>query len=217
MLDWIGCALAAAATGRSHPARRAAGNRRQAAGDRARPQAQARPARRAARQRPDGPRARLTTTPTWAAWCCTPVRRCSPRCSRWPSARRSAAPDLMLAYAVGFEAGVRSGRTAPGHHKGGWHLTGTLGSIAAGVAVRQAARSRRAAAHLRDGHRGDPGRRHAAEPRHHVQVVPRRQGGVNGVLAALLAERGFDFDAGDHRGQARLLAHLQRRRGARAS
>src|SRR5258705_11514353 len=42
--------------------------------------------------------------------------------------------DLMLAYAVGFEAGVRSGRTAPGHHKGGWHLTGTLGSIAAGVA-----------------------------------------------------------------------------------
>src|SRR5258708_1448964 len=43
--------------------------------------------------------------------------------------------DLMLAYAVGFEAGVRSGRTAPGHHKGGWHLTGTLGSIAAGAAV----------------------------------------------------------------------------------
>jgi hypothetical protein len=42
--------------------------------------------------------------------------------------------ELMLAYAVGFEAGVRSGRTAPGHHKGGWHLTGTLGSIAAGVA-----------------------------------------------------------------------------------
>src|SRR3977135_1773341 len=40
--------------------------------------------------------------------------------------------DLMRAYAVGFEAGVRSGRTAPGHHKGGWHLTGTLGSIAAG-------------------------------------------------------------------------------------
>src|ERR1700720_3204512 len=42
--------------------------------------------------------------------------------------------DLMLAYAVGFEAGVRAGRTAPGHHRGGWHLTGTLGSIAAGAA-----------------------------------------------------------------------------------
>src|SRR4029434_1039059 len=43
--------------------------------------------------------------------------------------------EFMLAYAVGFEAGVRSGRAAPGHHKGGWHLTGTLGSIAAGVAA----------------------------------------------------------------------------------
>src|SRR5262245_28762835 len=43
--------------------------------------------------------------------------------------------ELMLAYAIGFEAGVRSGRTAPGHHKGGWHLTGTLGSIAAGAAA----------------------------------------------------------------------------------
>src|ERR1700728_4837732 len=42
--------------------------------------------------------------------------------------------DFMLAYAVGFEAGVRAGRTAPGHHKGGWHLTGTLGTIAAGAA-----------------------------------------------------------------------------------
>src|SRR3954463_9735915 len=29
--------------------------------------------------------------------------------------------EFMLAYATGFEAGVRSGRTAPGHHKGGWH------------------------------------------------------------------------------------------------
>ena len=43
--------------------------------------------------------------------------------------------DFMLAYAIGFEAGVRTGRTAPGHHKGGWHLTGTLGSIAAGAAA----------------------------------------------------------------------------------
>src|ERR1700724_2519591 len=42
--------------------------------------------------------------------------------------------DLMLAYAVGFEAGVRTGWSAPGHHKGGWHLTGTLGTIAAGAA-----------------------------------------------------------------------------------
>jgi 2-methylcitrate dehydratase PrpD len=42
--------------------------------------------------------------------------------------------DLALAYAVGFEAGVRCGQAAPEHHAGGWHLTGTLGSVAAAAA-----------------------------------------------------------------------------------
>ena len=42
--------------------------------------------------------------------------------------------DIILAYVLGFEAGVRVGQTAPSHHDGGWHLTGTLGTIAAGVA-----------------------------------------------------------------------------------
>ncbi len=42
--------------------------------------------------------------------------------------------DLMLGYVAGFEAGVRTGRGAPNHHGGGWHLTGTLGAIAAGAA-----------------------------------------------------------------------------------
>jgi len=42
---------------------------------------------------------------------------------------------LICAYAAGFEAGVRVGQAAPGHHAGGWHLTGTLGSIAAGAAA----------------------------------------------------------------------------------
>ena len=42
---------------------------------------------------------------------------------------------LICAYAAGFEAGVRVGQSAPGHHDGGWHLTGTLGSIAAGAAA----------------------------------------------------------------------------------
>jgi 2-methylcitrate dehydratase PrpD len=43
--------------------------------------------------------------------------------------------DFMLAYAVGFEAGVRVGQASPGHHKGGWHLTGTLGTLAASAAT----------------------------------------------------------------------------------
>ena len=43
--------------------------------------------------------------------------------------------DLIAAYALSFEAGVRVGKAAPAHHDGGWHLTGTLGSISAGIAV----------------------------------------------------------------------------------
>jgi 2-methylcitrate dehydratase PrpD len=100
--------------------------------------------------------------------------------------------DFMLAYAVGFEAGVRSGRTAPGHHKGGWHLTGTLGTIAAGAASgkllqldpQQLTYAMGIAATQAAGmqqNRGTMGKSfHAGKA------------ASNGVLAALLAERGFD-------------------------
>lgn len=40
--------------------------------------------------------------------------------------------ELIAAYVAGFEVGVRAGQGAPTHHDGGWHLTGTLGAIAAG-------------------------------------------------------------------------------------
>lgn len=49
--------------------------------------------------------------------------------------RPTSGKDLVVAYAAGFEAGVRCGQAAPAHHAGGWHLTGTLGSTAAGVAA----------------------------------------------------------------------------------
>jgi 2-methylcitrate dehydratase PrpD len=100
--------------------------------------------------------------------------------------------DFMLAYATGFEAGVRSGRTAPGHHKGGWHLTGTLGTIAAGAACGKLLKLDRQrltytlgiaatqAAGMQQ-NRGTMGKSfHAGKA------------AANGVLAALLAERGFD-------------------------
>ena len=100
--------------------------------------------------------------------------------------------ELMLAYAVGFEAGVRSGRTAPGHHKGGWHLTGTLGSIAAGVAGGRLLRL--------DGQRltyamGIAATQAAGLQQNRGTMCKSFHAGKaasNGVLAALLAERGFD-------------------------
>jgi 2-methylcitrate dehydratase PrpD len=100
--------------------------------------------------------------------------------------------EFMLAYAVGFEAGVRSGRTAPGHHKGGWHLTGTLGSIAAGVAAGKLLRldPQRLAYTM-----GIAATQAAGMQQNRGTMCKSFHAGkaaANGVLAALLAERGFD-------------------------
>jgi 2-methylcitrate dehydratase PrpD len=100
--------------------------------------------------------------------------------------------DFMLAYAVGFEAGVRAGRTAPGHHKGGWHLTGTLGSIAAGVAAgtllgldaQKLTYAMGIAATQAGGMQQNRGTM--------CKSLHAGKAASNGVLAALLAERGFD-------------------------
>jgi 2-methylcitrate dehydratase PrpD len=100
--------------------------------------------------------------------------------------------QFMLAYAAGFEAGVRSGRTAPGHHKGGWHLTGTLGSIAAGVAggkllgldAQKLTYAMGVAATQAGGMQQNRGTM--------CKSLHAGKAASNGVLAALLAERGFD-------------------------
>jgi 2-methylcitrate dehydratase PrpD len=100
--------------------------------------------------------------------------------------------DLMLAYAVGFEAGIRAGRTAPGHHKGGWHLTGTLGSMAAGVAAgkligldtQKLTYAMGIAATQAGGMQQNRGTM--------CKSFHAGKAAQNGVLAALLAERGFD-------------------------
>jgi len=105
---------------------------------------------------------------------------------------RVAGTDLMLAYAAGFEAGVRSGRAAPGHHKGGWHLTGTLGSIAAGVAcgrllgldAQRLTYAMGIAATQASGMQQNRGTM--------CKSFHAGKAAQNGALAALLAERGFD-------------------------
>ena len=100
--------------------------------------------------------------------------------------------DLMLAYAVGFEGGIRSGLTAPGHHKGGWHLTGTLGTLAAAVAggkligldSQKLTYAMGVAATQAAGMQQNRGTM--------CKSFHAGKAAQNGVLAALLAERGFD-------------------------
>ena len=45
--------------------------------------------------------------------------------------RHSRGEDMIVALAAAFEAGIRTGQAMPQHHRGGWHLTGTLGTVAA--------------------------------------------------------------------------------------
>jgi 2-methylcitrate dehydratase PrpD len=111
---------------------------------------------------------------------------------RTPDGRPTSGADLMLAYAVGFEAGIRAGRTAPGHHKGGWHLTGTLGTIAAGVAAgkligldtQKLTYAMGIATTQAAGLQQNRGTM--------CKSFHAGKSAQNGMLAALLAERGFD-------------------------
>lgn len=100
--------------------------------------------------------------------------------------------DLIVAYAAGFEAGVRAGRGAPAHHEGGWHLTGTLGTIAAGAGCARllgldAARVTHAI--------GIAATQAAGMQQNRGTLCKSLHAGkaaASGLLAALLAERGFD-------------------------
>jgi 2-methylcitrate dehydratase PrpD len=100
--------------------------------------------------------------------------------------------DFISSYVAGFEAGVRTGQAAPRHHDGGWHLTGTLGAIAAGAAA------------------GKLIGLDALQMTHALGIAATQSAGMqqnrgtmcksfhagkaasSGVLAALLAQQGFD-------------------------
>jgi 2-methylcitrate dehydratase PrpD len=107
-------------------------------------------------------------------------------------ARNVTGRDLIAAYAAGFEAGVRVGKASPGHHDGGWHLTGTLGTIAAGVA---AARLIGLDAQGMTYAMGLAATQAAGMQQNRGTMAKSFHAGraaSNGLLAALLAEQGFD-------------------------
>jgi 2-methylcitrate dehydratase PrpD len=100
--------------------------------------------------------------------------------------------QMLLAYAVGFEAGIRVGRTAPNHLESGWHLTGTLGSIAAAAASAKLL--------ALDGKQIDHamaiGATQAAGMQQNRGTMCKSfhagKAGMNGLLAGLLAQKGFN-------------------------
>jgi 2-methylcitrate dehydratase PrpD len=100
--------------------------------------------------------------------------------------------ELICAYVGGFEAGVRAGQGAPAHHDGGWHLTGTLGSIAAGAACGRLLRlDAKALTHAV----GVATTQAAGMQQNRGTMCKSFHAGkaaANGALAALLAARGFN-------------------------
>jgi 2-methylcitrate dehydratase PrpD len=100
--------------------------------------------------------------------------------------------EFLLAYAAGFEAGVRIGQAAPGHHRQGWHLTGTLGTFAASAA---AAKLLRLDAAQTTHAFGIGGTQAAGMQQNRGTMCKSFHAGkaaANGILAARLAQRGFD-------------------------
>jgi 2-methylcitrate dehydratase PrpD len=100
--------------------------------------------------------------------------------------------DFIAAYVAGFEAGVRIGQAAAEHHPGGWHLTGTLGTFAAGAAV---AKLFGLDAQKMTHALGIAGTQAAGMQQNRGTMCKSFHAGraaSNGLLAALLAEKGFD-------------------------
>jgi 2-methylcitrate dehydratase PrpD len=100
--------------------------------------------------------------------------------------------SFLLAYATAFEAGVRVGHTAPRHLERGWHLTGTLGTIAAAVAAGKMLKlDGRPLAHAMA-----IGATQAAGMQQNRGTMCKSfhsgKAASNGILAALLAKEGFD-------------------------
>jgi 2-methylcitrate dehydratase PrpD len=120
---------------------------------------------------------------------------------------------LICAYAAGFEAGVRVGQAAPGHHDGGWHLTGTLGTIAAGAAAGKllgldAQRMTHALGIAATQSAGMQQNRGTMCKSFHAG-----RAASSGLLAALLAQQGFDSSeeiVEGKRGFARIYSNVAR-------
>jgi len=46
---------------------------------------------------------------------------------------KSSGKQWIASIVAAFEGGIRTGQAMPNHHRGGWHLTGTLGTVAATI------------------------------------------------------------------------------------
>ncbi|RWR03046.1 hypothetical protein ED28_04405 [[Pantoea] beijingensis] len=120
--------------------------------------------------------------------------------------RHLSGQDVLTAYVAGFETGARVARAAgPSHYQSAWHVTGTMGHVAAAAAAANALKlSTEAATHalgcsatqaagIREVYGSDTKALHPAKA------------AMDGVLSALLAEAGFTSTDTAIEGQRGLL------------
>ncbi len=100
--------------------------------------------------------------------------------------------DLLTAYALAFEAGVRTGQAAPDHRKCGWHLTGTLGTFAAAAATGRLLGLDAEKMTYALGIAGTQASGMQQNRGTSCKSFHAGRAASNGLLAALLAQRGFD-------------------------
>ena len=110
-------------------------------------------------------------------------------------ARKASGQTFILGLVAAFEGGIRTGRAMPRHHHGGWHLTGTLGTVAAtagaakllGLTAQQTIYALgigcTQAAGMQQNRGSDCKSLHAGKAAYH------------GVLASMLASNGFNSSA----------------------
>jgi len=110
-----------------------------------------------------------------------------PLCER----KRVSGRELLLAYVCGLEAGARVGLASPAHHKGGWHLTGTLGSMAGAIGATKLL----GCTHEQTTHAlGIAASQSAGLQQNRGTMTKYLHAGkaaANGLMSALLAQRGF--------------------------
>ncbi len=108
-------------------------------------------------------------------------------------ARQKSGKDLLLGYIVGVEAGGKLGKVMGwSHYEAGWHGTGTIGTIASAAASAKALKlnEEKTAHTLAIAASGAAGIRENFGTM--VKSLHAGQAAATGVLAALLAERGYE-------------------------
>lgn len=102
---------------------------------------------------------------------------------------------LLTAYLAGFEVAARVARSMPTeHYSRGWHITGSTGGIGAAVAASRLLESDAPTLTMAVAHAANTGSGHRQHFGSNAKPVNSGNAGRNGLVAALLAQQGFDAD-----------------------